>query len=58
MTYIVKLFIKPGAFNHLYFDEAHDAAVDVRACADCFFELREIGVIGLWGVSGVLSAWC
>ena len=33
-------------FNE-YFDEAHDAAVDVRACADCFFELRERGVIGL-----------
>lgn len=29
------------------FDEAHDAAVDVRACANCFFELRERGVIGL-----------
>ncbi len=31
-------------FNE-YFDEAHDAAVDVRACADCFFELKERGVI-------------
>ncbi len=30
-----------------YFDEAHDAAVDVRACANCFFELKERGVIGL-----------
>ena len=30
-----------------YFDEAHDAAVDVRACANCFFELKERGIIGL-----------
>lgn len=27
------------------FDEAHDAAVDVKACVDCFFKLKEIGVI-------------
>ena len=28
------------------FDGAHDALADVRACARCFFELRERGVIG------------
>jgi len=33
-------------FNE-YFDEAHDAAVDVRACANCFFELKDRGIIGL-----------
>ncbi|HJH32697.1 MAG TPA: 3'-5' exonuclease [Methanosarcinaceae archaeon] len=27
------------------FDEAHDAAVDVRACANCFFELKNKGII-------------
>jgi len=27
------------------FDDAHDAMVDVSACADCFFELKKIGVI-------------
>ena len=32
-------------FNE-YFDEAHDAAVDVRACANCFFELKDRGIIG------------
>ncbi|MDO9518266.1 MAG: 3'-5' exonuclease [Methanosarcinaceae archaeon] len=33
-------------FNE-YFDEAHDAAVDVRVCASCFFELKNIGIIEL-----------
>ncbi|MCD4704210.1 MAG: 3'-5' exonuclease [Methanosarcinaceae archaeon] len=28
-----------------YFDEAHDAAVDVNACAKCFFELKGRGII-------------
>jgi len=28
-----------------YFDEAHDAAVDVKACANCFFELKNRGII-------------
>ena len=28
-----------------YFEEAHDAAVDVKACANCFFELKNRGVI-------------
>ncbi len=27
------------------FSDAHDAMVDVKACADCFFELRRRGVI-------------
>jgi len=27
------------------FEEAHDAAVDVTACANCFFKLKELGVI-------------
>lgn len=27
------------------FDDAHDAMVDVEACAKCFFELKKIGVI-------------
>lgn len=30
-------------YNHLFqtgFPEAHDAAYDVKACADCFFELK------------------
>lgn len=27
------------------FPEAHDAMVDVKACADCFFELKRRGVI-------------
>lgn len=34
----VKLFNKN-------FEEAHNAAVDVRACADCFFELKRKGII-------------
>jgi DNA polymerase III subunit epsilon len=29
------------------FDGAHDALVDVRACARCFFELKKLGVIKL-----------
>ena len=33
-------------FNE-YFDEAHDAAVDVRVCANCFFELKDRSIIGL-----------
>lgn len=28
------------------FEGAHDALVDVRACARCFFELKRLGVIG------------
>lgn len=27
------------------FDDAHDALVDVKACAKCFFELKERGII-------------
>jgi len=27
------------------FEDAHDAMVDVRACAKCFFELKKLGVI-------------
>ncbi len=27
------------------FREAHDAALDVRACAKCFFELKRLGII-------------
>jgi len=27
------------------FDGAHQALVDVRACARCFFELKRIGVL-------------
>ena len=27
------------------FEEAHDAGVDVEACAKCFFELKRLGVI-------------
>jgi DNA polymerase III epsilon subunit-like protein len=27
------------------FPEAHDALVDVKACADCFFELKRKGVV-------------
>lgn len=27
------------------FEDAHDALVDVAACAKCFFELKELGVI-------------
>ncbi len=27
------------------FEGAHDALVDVKACADCFFELKKLGVI-------------
>ena len=27
------------------FDEAHDALVDVSACARCFFELKKLGVV-------------
>lgn len=34
----VKLFNKD-------FEEAHNAAVDVKACADCFFELKKQGII-------------
>jgi len=30
---------------HEYFEEAHDAAVDVKACANCFFELKNRGII-------------
>jgi len=26
------------------FDNAHDALADVKACADCFFELKKLGV--------------
>jgi DNA polymerase III epsilon subunit-like protein len=29
------------------FDGAHDAGVDAKACADCFFELQKRGVIEL-----------
>jgi len=29
------------------FDEAHDAGIDVKACADCLFELKRRGVISL-----------
>ena len=28
-----------------YFEEAHDAAVDVKACVNCFFELKKRGII-------------
>lgn len=28
-----------------HFEDAHDALVDVRACAKCFFELKNLGVI-------------
>ncbi|MEZ4826100.1 MAG: 3'-5' exonuclease [Bacteroidia bacterium] len=31
-------------FGHK-FDDAHDALADVAACARCFFELRELGVM-------------
>jgi DNA polymerase III epsilon subunit-like protein len=31
-------------FN-MHFDGAHNALVDVRACAKCFFELKNLGVI-------------
>ena len=27
------------------FEEAHDAVVDVRACADCFFRLKQEGIL-------------
>lgn len=27
------------------FDEAHDALIDVSACARCFFELKKLGVV-------------
>ena len=27
------------------FDGAHDAGADVRACARCFFELKELGIL-------------
>ncbi|MDO8727197.1 MAG: 3'-5' exonuclease [Candidatus Methanoperedens sp.] len=27
------------------FEEAHDAVVDVRACADCFFRLKKEGIL-------------
>jgi len=27
------------------FEDAHDAMVDVKACAKCFFELKKIGVV-------------
>jgi len=33
--------------NHLFnkgFDGAHDALADVKACADCFFELKKAGM--------------
>ncbi|MPQ47089.1 3'-5' exonuclease [Marinifilum sp. N1E240] len=33
--------------NHLFnkgFDDAHDALADVKACADCFFELKKAGM--------------
>ena len=36
--------------RHLFnedFEGAHDALVDVRACAKCFFELKRLGVINL-----------
>lgn len=29
---------------HFEFEEAHDALVDVRACAKCFFELKKQGI--------------
>ncbi len=35
-------------YKHLFqtgFPEAHDALVDVKACADCFFELKRRGLI-------------
>lgn len=35
-------------YSHLFntgFEEAHDALVDVRACAKCFFELKNRGAI-------------
>lgn len=35
-------------YRHLFkadFPEAHDAVFDVRACAECFFELKRRGVI-------------
>ncbi|MFA5130850.1 MAG: 3'-5' exonuclease [Patescibacteria group bacterium] len=35
-------------YNYLFstgFPEAHDALVDVKACADCFFELKRRGAI-------------
>jgi DNA polymerase III epsilon subunit-like protein len=35
-------------YNYLFqtgFPEAHDAAVDVKACADCLFELKRRGAI-------------
>ena len=35
-------------YNYLFqtgFPEAHDALVDVKACADCFFELKRRGTI-------------
>jgi DNA polymerase III epsilon subunit-like protein len=28
------------------FEDAHDALVDVKACADCFFEMKRRGLIG------------
>jgi len=27
------------------FEEAHDAVVDVKACAECFFRLKNEGII-------------
>ena len=27
------------------FEDAHDALIDVRACAKCFFELKNIGIL-------------
>ena len=34
----IKLFDKD-------FEDAHDALVDVKACADCFFEMKRLGII-------------
>lgn len=35
-----------------YFDNAHDALVDVKACEECFFELAERGVFDLSAIGG------